>query len=138
MCDRLVVVAMLFWVSCSPALGNSVSSYFDDKRFDFEFSCDDLRSGPAWLDENDNPPLAPREALRIARVQLSALMQNSERWRLSKVVLRPACTEHHWFYVVAFSPPPPRPDEGITSAFELVVLMNGQTIEPKVSPWRAP
>ena len=133
---RILMIAVLCGLS-SPAFGKMISSYFDNKKYDFEFSCDDVSKTPAWPEENASPPLEPREAVRVARAQLSTLMQDSERWRLNHVSLRPACTERHWFYVVTFSPPPPRSDGGATPLVGLVVLMNGQTIEPKVSPWRS-
>ena len=134
---HLLMIAMCSCGLSSPAFGNMISSYFDDKKYDFEFSCDDMSKTPAWPEEDASPPLEPREAVRIATAQLSTLMQDSERWRLNHISLRPACTERHWFYVVTFSPPPPRSDGGVTPLFGLVVLMNGQSIEPKVSPWRS-
>jgi hypothetical protein len=132
-----VVASLLLCTFCSTALGNMVSSYFQDKRYDFEFSCDVLSTTPAWQNESDEPPLPPRAAVRVATTQLAALMQNAERWRLSQISLRSACDRPHWFYVVTFAPPPNRPDGGAYSPFELVVLMNGQAVEPRVSKWHA-
>jgi hypothetical protein len=135
---HLLAAMLLFGIFCSTALGNTVSSYFQDKRYDFKFSCDVLKTTPAWPDANDGPPLAPRGALRVASAQLAALMQNAESWRLSEISLRSACDEPRWFYVITFSPSPPRPDGGIFFPFGLVVLMDGQAVEPRVSEWPAP
>ena len=132
-----VVASLLLCTFCSTALANMISSHFKDKRYDFEFSCDVLSTTPAWQNESEEPPLSPRAAVRVATTQLAALMQNAERWQLSQIALRPACDRSHWFYVVTFAPPPSRPDGGAYSPFGLVVLMNGQAVEPRVSERRA-
>ena len=130
------LIGTVGWLAQADA--NSVSSYFDGKRYDFTFTCEELEATPAWPGTEAHPPLEPREALNIARGQLDTLVPNASEWRLGEISLRQACTPDQWYYVVSLSPPPPRPDGGITPIFDLVVLMNGRAIRPDVSPWPAP
>ena len=135
---KLAIGAALLCCIGSSVRADSVSSYFGGLRYDFSFTCLDLGKAPLWLERDAAPPLAPRNALSIARRQLDGLVPNSDGWRLNEVSLRPGCSQDKWYYVVGFSPPPPRPDGGITTVFRLVVLMNGQTMEPAISAWPAP
>jgi len=135
---RVVIVAAILCSVGARAQGNSISSYFNGLRYDFPFTCEDLGEAPPWLERDVDPPLAPRDALRIARKQLDALVANSDTWRVNEVGLRSACSPDQWYYVVGFLPPPPRPDGGIVTEFRLVVLMNGRTTEPQISAWPTP
>jgi hypothetical protein len=107
---------------------------YGGKKYEFRISDRDLQKTPAWLSGQENPPLPARRAIDIATKQLSALLPNGKDWRLYAVTLRPI--ENRWLYLVEFLEPLRRDDAGqqLSSGFQIVVLMNGAAITPRVSP----
>jgi hypothetical protein len=110
---------------------NIMSSYHNGKRYDFSFSCQQLKKTPPWPAAANTPPLAPRRAVDQARHHLKSLVANADAWVINEIGLRSACTENHWFYLIEFSPP----QMGLHSGLGLVVLMDGHTVTPTISPW---
>jgi hypothetical protein len=103
------------------------------KTYVFRISDGDLQKTPTWTPTQENPPLSPRRAIDVATRQLSALLPNGKDWRLHAVTLRPIADR--WIYLVEFLEPL-REDGAaqLSSGFQLVVLMNGLAVTPKVSP----
>jgi len=116
----------------SPA---SFSSYIDDQRFEFSISPSALSASPSWSDSEPFPPLSPRTAIAAAWEQLKVLGKNPEGWRMNNVSLVPIGPEGKWLYLVELEEPPPRPDGGIHTSMRIVVLMDGKTVSPSVTPW---
>jgi hypothetical protein len=111
------------------------SSYHGGKRYDFEVTAEQLAKCPAWLDDQENPPLPARRALAIATNYLSTLFSDAEKWRMHGFSLVPVGEK--WVYLVNFIEPPPKnSSEHLTSPFKIVVLMNGEVGSVKVSPWK--
>jgi len=107
---------------------------YEGKKYEFHISSEDLQKTPAWPDSQENPPLTARRAIEIASKQLAGLLPNGKDWRLYSVTLRPM--ENRWIYLVEFLEPL-RGDNVIqqqSSGFQVVVLMNGVAVTPKVSP----
>ena len=77
------------------------SSYVDGQGWDFVVSHEDIGDSPRWLDTDDSPPLSPRAAIRSARVLLSQLMKDADRWRTESVTLRPIDFPGSWIYLVS-------------------------------------
>ncbi len=112
-------------------------SSYDGKRYDFYVTEEQLKATPAWPDDQDAPPLAPRLALSTARKSLQQLFPDAENWQLGDVTLQPMWKS--WIYVVHFAVPPPtslstRP----ASWFNVVVLMNGEPVQPKIVELKPP
>jgi len=53
------------------------SSYVENQRFDFDVYEDDLFRTPSWRTTDEFPPLSPRRAEAIARIQLEELVKES-------------------------------------------------------------
>src|SRR5262245_41196782 len=106
------------------------SSYHGGNRYDFNITSEDLNKTPIWSTDQDNPPLATRSALKMASQYIQKLLANGERWAVHNVELVPM--GEHWVYLVGFYKGD-RP--GLFSPFRIVVLMNGEVVEPKVLPY---
>jgi hypothetical protein len=107
---------------------------YGGKKYEFRISDQELQQTPAWQPGQENPPLSARRAMDIARKQLVTLIPNGKDWRLYAVTLRPI--QDRWVYLVDFLEPL-RADGGgkqLSSGFQVVVLMNGTAVMPRVSP----
>jgi hypothetical protein len=107
---------------------------YGGKKYEFLVSSQDLEKTPAWPPNEENPPLSPRRAVEIARTQLAALMAGAKDWRLHEVTLRPL--DDHWIYLVGFLEPLRNDGQArqLSTGFQVVVLMNGVAVMPRVSP----
>jgi hypothetical protein len=104
------------------------------KKYEFRISDDDLQKTPAWAPGQENPPLSARRAIDVATQELATLLPNGKDWRLYAVTLRPI--ESRWIYLVEFLEPvrPNGPERQLSSGFQVIVLMNGVAVMPRVSP----
>jgi hypothetical protein len=106
---------------------------YGGKKYDFHISQDELQKTPAWPAAQENPPLSARRAIDIATKQLATLLPNGKDWRLYEVTLRQI--DNRWVYLVEFLEPiRPGAERQLAAGFQLVVLMNGTAVVPKVSP----
>ena len=124
---------MLFLLCCLCPVANAqdyaakFSGFHDGKQFEFIVTSEHLDKSPEWLSEQENPPLPARRALAIAADYLPHLVTNAEKWKSREVRLYPV--RNKWVYVVSFS----EQKEGLQAGFVIVVLMNGQLVEPKIT-----
>lgn len=105
----------------------SFNGFHDGRQFEFTVTSAHLENSPEWAGEQDNPPLAPRRALAIASEYLPRLVTNAEKWRAGTIRLHPV--RDKWIYVVEFS----ERRQGVQAAFVIIVLMNGEVVEPKIT-----
>jgi|SRR5579883_1303148 len=107
---------------------------YNGKKYEFHITDQDLQKGPAWPANQQNPPLSARRAIDAARNELATLLPNGKDWRLYEVTLRPI--DDHWVYLVQFLEPLKGDGGGqqLSSGFQVVVLMNGTAVMPRVSP----
>jgi hypothetical protein len=107
---------------------------YGGKKYEFHITDQDLQKTPAWPPAQENPPLPARRAIDIASKQLATLLPNGKDWRLYSVTLR--SIDDRWIYLVEFLEPLRGDNAGqqLSSGFQIVVLMNGATITPKVAP----
>jgi hypothetical protein len=106
---------------------------YGGKKYEFRISEQALQNTPVWTPDQDNPPLSARSAIDIAKNEMAALLPNGKDWRLYEVTLRPL--DDHWVYLVQFLEPL-RPDGGgqqLSNGFQVVVLMNGVAVMPRIS-----
>jgi hypothetical protein len=114
------------------------SSYTEGTRWDFVVSRDDIERSPRWADSDDSPPLAPRPAMRSARLMLAGLVPNADQWRTGSVNLQQVLFADTWIYIVEFRQPSKSPAGGVVTPMRVVVLMNGRAIIPVKSQWPRP
>jgi hypothetical protein len=107
---------------------------YGGKKYEFRIPDDDLQKTPAWTPAQENPPLSARRAIDVATKELATLLPNGKDWRLYAVTLRPI--ESRWIYLVEFLEPtrPNGPERQLSSGSQVVVLMNGVAVMPRVSP----
>jgi hypothetical protein len=111
------------------------SSYLSGNRYDFKISAEQLARTPVWADDQDNPPLSPRAALKIGKAQLVKIFPDADQWTNFNLELHRV--SDRWIYLISFTEPAPQDAmEHFTSPFRLPVLMNGDTIEPEISAWK--
>ena len=87
-----------------------------------------LLKTPEWKTNESNPPLSPREALRIARLRLPDFVTSPKEWRLLAVELSQEYCSKRWYYkanfvkhIIASFPP----------QFGVYILMDGTVVEPE-------
>ena len=107
---------------------------YGGKKYEFRISGEDLQKTPAWQPNQENPPLSPRLAIDIASKQLATLLPNGKDWRLFEITLRPI--DNRWIYLIQFLEPlrGNGAAQQTSTGFQIVVLMNGVTVMPRVSP----
>jgi hypothetical protein len=135
---QIAMLALVVGSLCGSALcqySAEFSSYYSGTRYDFRITREQLSSTPAWLEDDLNPPLAPRTAKNVAVSYLGTLFDNASAWSVNEIKLVPV--SERWVYVVSFTPPRPRdhPD-WMTEPFSVVVTMDGNAIIATVSPWK--
>jgi uncharacterized membrane protein YkoI len=105
---------------------------YDGKTYEFHVPQDDLKKTAAWTTAQENPPLSVRRAIDIAAQRLATLLPNGNDWRLHAVTLREI--DNRWVYLVEFLEPlRPGVEQQTAAGFQLVVLMNGTAVAPRVS-----
>jgi len=127
-------ILLLFAAMLPAQVETTFTVEFGGKKYEFHIADQDLQKTPAWPATQESPPLSPRRAIDIASKQLAALLPNGKDWRLYSVTLRPM--DDRWIYLVDFLEPVRRDNaaQQLSSSFQVVVLMNGVAITPKVSP----
>ena len=103
------------------------NGFHDGKEFEFTVTSELLKNCPEWTAEQDNPPLSARRALAVASDYLPKLVTNAEAWEVRDIRLRPV--RDKWVYVLEFW----ERREGIQAPFMIVVLMNGEVVEPTIT-----
>ena len=108
-------------------------STWDNKRYDFYVTEEQLKQTPTWAANEEAPPLAPRSALASARKSLETLIEGSDHWQVTRISLTPMWQS--WVYLIEFAKPT-NESHGPRPHFAVVVLMNGEAVQPKVVPLR--
>jgi len=112
------------------------NSYIGTNQYSFQIGSEAIDKTPVWQARDDQPPLAARKALRLARAELAKLFTDAAHWRLDVVSLSPLSeSDGRWIYLVRFYPPLPPGgiEEGFVPDFTIPVLMTGVAVEPKIS-----
>ena len=139
---RIFLLSLMICSCCVASKAQSYatfSSYHNGMRYEFVVTPTSLESSPAWSEDQDNPPLSPRSAREIAYTYLQKLVSNAEKWNKGEIRLHPMGQK--WIYAIEFSAPPPITIDRLGrygSSFVIIVLMNGETVEAKVTPVKSP
>ena len=90
----------------------------------------DISSAPQWPETDEYPPLSPRSAIRAAEKFITNTFPAFNPW-FDHVSLRPVGHDDYWVYLVEFRPVPEGGLDGYSRPFNVIVLMNGNVIQPK-------
>ena len=132
----LCLILCSFCVVCMAQSNAVFYSYHEGKRYGFEVTPEQLENSPSWVEDQDNPPLPVRRAIEAASAYLRKLMPNADKW--SRRGLRLVPVGGKWVYIVEFTEPRPKGQaEHLSTPFGVVVLMSGEAVEAKVSPWES-
>jgi hypothetical protein len=108
----------------------------------FALGARELDSSPRWQESVDEPPLAPRAAIRAARSLLGHMScKQADSWEVVDVALRPVKGERNvWIYVVKFQEPLAlKKGSAVGSVFprvvDILVLLDGTAVTPSVASW---
>ena len=112
------------------------SSYVKTNRYDFTVTDAEMAKTPVWREQDDDPPLAARKALRLARTRLAELVTDSKDWTLDALSLCEWHDGRHWYYLARFQAPLPAGGlNGMPVSMRIPVLMSGEVVKPQVSRW---
>jgi hypothetical protein len=136
----LAVVLALLLLCPSVFGGEEYVSYAFGKRYRIEITDEMLAKSPTWNDEVDNPPVSPGKAIRLANALKSRLVKDSKhyKWRLISATLdndwsSGSAPGRKWWWTIRYEAHVRvGGSSGIPSHLELVVLMDGTVIEPRV------
>jgi hypothetical protein len=106
---------------------------YQDKIYELVTLSSEIEMAPLWKEEQENPPLSARAAVKIAQQYVAKHVPNSERWDVSVIMLTTCGTrEGQWMYNVSFAMHDGKaPILGTMRGFQVPVLLNGST--PKVT-----
>jgi hypothetical protein len=90
----------------------------------------DLKTSPAWLETQEQPPLSPRRAMQAAQATVTNLFKDVPTI-VDFVSLHPVGRENKWVYLVQFTTMPRGGLDGDSLPIRLVVLMNGEALLPR-------
>lgn len=136
---RTAALALMIGAVCCTAMSQQAaefSSYYSGNRYDFRLTQKQLMSTPAWLEDEENPPLSPRIAQTAALNYLRTLFDDATAWKLEEMKLVPVTDR--WVYVVAYTPPTRDCQDCMVSPFSVVVTMDGNPVAAAVSRWKPP
>ena len=132
----LMVLCLLF--RCSPCLCAeerpflNLTNSFEGRIYSWELRNKDLLRSPKWDTNQDEPPLAPRMAMRRAeayvRDEIMTGFPQMARSRAVGVAIHPTGVADVWFYTVEVTPI--RPGSNFHERLNIVVFMDGTIPEP--------
>lgn len=103
--------------------------------FKIEITEEAIQKTPAWRDENDNPPISVRRAIRLADGLRDKLVKDTTEWRwrletASLVPWWPDLPSGRWFWEIRYHAYNEGGYTGPSNDLNLVVLMDGSVIQP--------
>jgi hypothetical protein len=107
------------------------TDYAFDKTFVNELSAERFAAMPDWDEEDDNPPISARTALRLARRMRDSVIEIPDGFVWDRGSLTIVRTTKHCFWLVNFKASKPR-DNG-KHRLSIVVLMDGTVVKPVVA-----
>jgi len=90
-------------------------------------------AAPNWLDDQPNPPLAPREAISLAVEWAHRFFPEKTNPPVYQLEMKSVGRKGQWIYVALFELRS-KPGWTPTVGFPVVVLMNGHVVEPTIVP----
>ncbi len=135
--NTLVIPVLL--LLASPSFGDTHYSYAFGKCYIFEITPEMLDKSPSWDEQADNPPLSAGKAIRLATSLKNRLVKDSKdfKWRLISATLdhtwgSGSDAAKKWWWSVRFEARFRGDETGRPNHLEVLVLMDGTVIEPKI------
>ena len=107
-----------------------ITNIVGEKVFLIEFTDDDLSKTPAWDPEKEAPPIPLPKAIAMSREYLGKFVENSKLWQAESIRYE-LVGKRKWVYIIDFKSV--GNELNTDSIFSLVLKMNGNFVEPKIS-----
>lgn len=134
---KLVPVVVMFFVV--PLRADTTqfehASYAFSKQYIVSITSEALEKSPTWKEDDENPPLPARKAIRLANKMKDSLVKDSKdyKWKLQSASLHPSGAGK-WYWLVHYDAEyQGSGSTGVPSHLRLVVLMDGTIIKPVVN-----
>jgi hypothetical protein len=105
-----------------------VHSWAYGKAYDVNLSDDDIQKTPAWKQDDENPPLSARRAVRLATKMKDSLGKDAKQLEFGGLALEQF--SGRWYWTVRFAGDPEN-DRMMAPHLFLVVLMDGTVPKPE-------
>ena len=132
-----IFVAVLF-VSRTANAQMKLYSYAFKKQYVSTVTWEQISAAPAWKQDEENPPVSARKAIRLATKVKDSLVKDDEHfgWRMRSVELHEWGGDY-WYWVATYEAilQGGRASSGQPSQIRLIVLMDGTAVKPAVNPW---
>jgi len=137
---RILIIVGMLSAAFTARGGELVESYHapgkaNGNHYEFTVTKADIANTPIWSHKSEDPPLSWRRAEQIARTDLERLLPDGKAWLVREITLAQLGDDVHWLYLVTFEPPPiGHPGEKDPDFMRIIVLMDGKTGPPTVTP----
>ncbi len=107
-----------------------LSMHFLGREVTFSIGEHDLDDSPIWLHpENDPPPFAIADGIRVASGELKRYVADPGEWRLCGVAIKTFERQAKWYYVVEWRP---RQADYLGDGVSIPVLMTGRAVQGRI------
>jgi hypothetical protein len=113
-----------------------VSFNYGDNEISYKLSDLDFVKMPSWKPEVGEPPVSLQRALEIARANLPRFVKNADDFKVKHIILS-LLGEDKWFYDFSFDCQGSECLKNSGLYFKIMVKMDGEIVEPKVTPLKA-
>lgn len=125
LCAITILMLTDLVLSAEPNMIALATCNVSGKRYDAMSSVEELQRSPSWRKTEEYPPLSPRKAISVAILMAAKIGGGG---RVTGVTLQEALPGK-WIYIVGFVR---GPDNGPVEFLNIVVLMNGHAVQPKL------
>jgi hypothetical protein len=108
------------------------ASYAFSKQYIVSITSETLEKSPTWKEDDENPPLPARKAIRLANKMKDSLVKDSKdyKWKLQSASLQPS-DAGKWYWLVHYDAEfQGAGSTGVPDHLRLVVLMDGTVVKP--------
>jgi hypothetical protein len=137
MARLMAVAALLAFLNGTSHAQTTYFSYTSGKQYVVEVSREALEKSPAWKDDDENPPLSARRAIRLANAMKGSLVKDSDdyKWQFETAAL--TSDSGKWYWVIRYEAHFQRGVSSGPRAFlRIVVLMDGTVIKPVIHDFK--
>ena len=104
------------------------------ENFSYKLFDEDFARVPVWDAEAGDPPVSINRAVNLAKTNLPRFVQNSDNFKIRRILLREYANTGKWFYDISFVCRDKSCRDLSVRHFNVLVKMNEEIIEPKILP----